>query len=215
MGIVYTAIFGNHDTLKEPHQVDDDWMYICLTDDKNLTSEHYDIVVVERKFKDDTRQAREVKLNPEEYLPEHDVHIWHDASMKMMCNPKNFVNRYLDNKGFSIMEHPTRNCTYKEAEACKHINKDNHQVIDKQMSEYKKQLFPTRIGMVASGVMIRKNEKHVNDFLKLWREEVEKYSKRDQLSFNFTAWKNKFKFNLMPFKICKGSSFKIGQHNRR
>lgn len=215
MGIVYTAIFNDHDTLKEPHQTSDGWRYICFTDDKSLTSEVYEIIVVDRQFKDSTRDARNIKLNPELFLPEHDVNIWHDASMKMISNPDQLVHRYLDNKGFSIMEHPTRNCVYKEGDACKHINKDDHKVIDKQMSEYKSKGLPERVGMVASGVMIRRNEDHVNRFLKLWREEVEKHSKRDQLSFNFITWQTRFQFNLMPFKMCKGPSFKIGQHKRR
>ena len=51
---------------------------------------------------------------------------------------------------------------------------------------YKKVKFPDNNGLIESCLIIRKhNEKDVILQMEKWYEEIEKYSHRDQLSFNF------------------------------
>ena len=46
-----------------------------------------------------------------------------------------------------------------------------------------------------------------------WWEEIKYNSKRDQLSFNYVAWKNGLKYNSIPGDIRNNSFFKQnGKH---
>ena len=60
---------------------------------------------------------------------------------------------------------------------------------------YKKEKFPDNNGLIGSCLIIRKhNEKDVILQMEKWYEEIEKYSNRVQLSFNYIVWKTGIKF---------------------
>ena len=76
--------------------------------------------------------------------------------------------------------------------------KDNPSIITEQMNKYIKEQYPPNNGLIVSGVMFRKhNEKDIIKCMELWWEELKYGSKRDQLSFNYSAWKQDIKFNYI------------------
>ena len=77
--------------------------------------------------------------------------------------------------------------------------------------EYKDKGFPANNGMVATGVMIRKHTIEVKLFCRSWWNEVFEHSKRDQLSFNFVAWRDNFEYSTIPFNILR-EQFIITNH---
>lgn len=212
--IVYTANYGNYDTLKDPTRINIDWDYICFTDNPNLKSKVYEIVHLPSEFKDKAYMARKVKLQPHLFLPKHSINIWHDCSMKMLLDPDKLVEDH-GKKDFTIMNHPFHWCAYAEAKLCGKMGKDDQKIIGVQMQRYFNERMPQKLGLVASGVQIRKNNKANKTFLDLWWNEVENGSKRDQLSFNYIAWKTKFDYHMMPFAICKGNYLQIEGHLKR
>ncbi len=55
--------------------------------------------------------------------------------------------------------------------------------------------------MIGSGVIIRSRSLKVNVFCNKWWGQVQRYSHRDQLSFNYTLKNNPVDVNLIPFDI--------------
>ena len=54
--------------------------------------------------------------------------------------------------------------------------------------------------------MIRRhNVQEVINLMNDWWEIISKESKRDQLSFNYLVWKNKFSFSYLPGNPYKGN----------
>lgn len=199
---------GTYDLLKDPTVITPGWKYVCYTNNKDLKSDVWEIFYMNLQ---DVKQVRKVKIiTPFEY----DICIWVDASIEIQCNLDDFVRDY-HSTYFTIMRHPYRNCTYMEAEACIQRRKDNADVIKQQMEYYRQQRLPHNSGMVASGLIIRNNCKQVKDFCEKWWSEVSNFSRRDQLSFNYTLYKNPIKLTLIPYEVLTKEFFLYLHHNSK
>ena len=70
--------------------------------------------------------------------------------------------------------------------------------------KYKKEDFPDNNGLVESCLIIRKhNEKEVIEQMVKWYDQIEKYSLRDQLSFNCISWKTGIKVKYISKSFIK------------
>ena len=175
--IIYTCIIGGYDTLQEittKHQA------ICFTD-TDIKSATWEIV----KIKLEPKIFRKVKICPHLFLPKHDRNVWIDGNcvfddIDKIIEPMN---------GFNILKHWKRNCVYAEAVRCIETGKDKEEIIMKQINKYYHENYPFNNGMVESSVMVRDNTEVNKKFGKLWWSQVRRYSVRDQISFNYVAWK--------------------------
>ena len=67
-----------------------------------------------------------------------------------------------------------------------------------QVKGYQDEGYPSHNGLITGMVILRRhNEEDCIKVMEDWWTEIKYGSKRDQLSFNYVAWKNKTKFNYM------------------
>lgn len=196
---------GTYDSLKEPSIITEGWKYICYTN-QNVKSDIWEIIPTRLQT---TKEVRKIKIIPP---LEYKLCIWIDASIEINCNLDEFVKKYHEGI-FTIMKHPHRNCIYEEANACIARRKDNLLVINNQINTYRRSRYPSNNGMVATGLMIRENCDKVNRFCQKWWGEVERHSKRDQLSFNYVTHMLSMKFSLIPYDVLD-KEFKLHPHNK-
>jgi glycosyltransferase involved in cell wall biosynthesis len=197
--IIYTAIVGNYDDLKNPHNITPGWRYICVTDDVHLHSDIWEVIHVKNENQSNKRLARKIKIKPQDFLPPYDICVWIDGSIQINCDLNLFIS---DIKAdFSILKHHIRSSILDEAEICKAICKDDPDVIDRQMEFYRSDNYQFNNGLVESGLMIRTNAPQVTEFCNLWYEQVDKFSIRDQLSFNYVLYKYPIELNLLDYAI--------------
>lgn len=195
--IVFTAIFGDYDELHEPLVLSPGVHHICFTD-KPITSQQWEIRKVHPRY-DPVRSAREVKIRIHKYLPFYEGKtLWVDANLQIK---KDLSALFKHSSPFTLLKHPDRSCIYDEARECMRLNKDNWKTIQEQMNEYYIDGFPKNQGLVATGVMIRENKKHIADFCELWFQELLDGSRRDQLSFNYVNWKNPVLYDTLSFSL--------------
>lgn len=186
--IIFTAIIGNYDTLKDPLIFTPGWKYVCFTDNKSLRSDVWAIVQVdnipELKDLDDVRKARYLKIMFHKFFFSAGITIWHDASMQVNCDLDWFINNYYSGS-FTTLSHPDRNCIYKEAVACCKLKKDDVKTISSQMDYYWRDGYPEQHGLAATGLLIREVSEFSIALSERWWREVSGYSSRDQLSFDY------------------------------
>lgn len=209
--IVFTCITNSYDDLKEPLIITEDWEYICFTNNKNIFKNKNTVWNVIYMELPTVKHQREIKINPSKFF-NYDVCMWIDGSIQINCNLDAFVCRYHLEK-FTTLLHPHRLCVYDEAEACIKLKKDSRVTICDQMAEYRKSGFPRDMGMIGSGLIIRTKCKENDDFAVKWWREVEKHSKRDQLSFNYVMYNNRIKYNLISFGVLK-NEFILKKHTK-
>ena len=195
--VIYTCITGNYDTLGEPKEISKDFDYICFTDNlENCTNDgsvwQLRPLPPETEGLSNVKKQRYVKVCAHKVLPEYDISVWVDGNIVL----KNDLNSFIDTLDFGVSDvfvpqHPQRNCTYKEAVAIIQLKKADKAVVDRQVEEYRKEGFPKDCGMLQSCILVRKHNAH--DCVKLmenWWFEIKEKCHRDQLSFNYVAWKN-------------------------
>ncbi|HWB64869.1 MAG TPA: glycosyltransferase domain-containing protein [Chitinophagales bacterium] len=192
MKIVYTAIIGPYDKLiEQPRQYG--WRYICLTD-QPFTSNTWEI----HHIKPSPKIFRSIKIQPYVYLPPHETSIWIDGNLLIDCD----LDKLVDDNNYYLMQHPERVEVLLEFNACKRLKKDHSAIIDAQKWRYYKEGFfdsAEAKKLVATGVIVRKHNDANIAFGEHWANEVMKGSLRDQLSFNFSAWRTGHNYTTFPF----------------
>ena len=191
--VIYSAIIGNYDEILQPTIVDDRFDYILFSND--FIDRRIGIWQIRNiKYHNDiqTKIARWVKTHPEELLPEYECSLWIDANIdiKDISVYERIINLYNEGKMISSMVHLWRNCIYDEMIAVVKHKFETEECIIKWGHQLRKNKYPLKNGLFETGVLFRNHKKSLMiSFDKLWWQCIEKYSRRDQLSFNFVLWK--------------------------
>ena len=223
--VIYTSVFGcteeNNYHLHEPDVPLVGWDFICFTDNPNFKSDLWDVKLVKPLYEDGARNAKRYKLKPHVFLKEYDISVWHDIEVKITKDINSVVTGMLTGNNLAILNHElcgrtvsgdlnVRKCVYEEAKFIqwlgdnnpKKIYKDNMDIIHTQVDRYRKEGYPENNGLARTTVMfMRHNEDDVKQQMDTWWEEMKYGSRRDQISFNYSAWKNDFKFSYIQEDI--------------
>ena len=207
--VVYTSIFGGYDNIDKfkKQNIYQNWDLKCFSEDNSLSL-----------YSDNTRNAKRFKVLPHRYLKDYEYSIFIDGNMTIVGNIDELIEKYLNDSNVAFFSHAnnvldSRNCPYDEANFILeagarnyHLNpsrgkltyKDDPNIIEKQMKRYESEGFPKNNGLITGMVILRRhNESDCIQAMEDWWTEIKYNSKRDQLSFNYVAWKNNLKFNYI------------------
>ena len=95
----------------------------------------------------------------------------------------------LQSVDIATFKHGERDCIYQEYAACVRLRKDSETVMWQQITRYRGMEYPNHNGLVETGALFRRHTPQVATFNQEWWNEVRTGSLRDQLSFNFVAWR--------------------------
>ena len=203
--IIYTSVFGGYDNVVE--QGSDGWDWKCFSEDTHIPI-----------YEDNNRNAKRFKVLPHRYLKDYEYSVFIDGNMSVRGDLNELVDRDLKDSNVAFFSHSNnhldgRNCPYDEARTIFQLGdknmkatpdrgmlnyKDNPFVIEKQMNRYIDEGFPKNNGLITGMVILRRhNEADCIQTMEDWWTEIKYNSKRDQLSFNYSAWKNNLNFNYM------------------
>jgi len=211
--VVYTAIFGEYDVLNEPEDVGG-CDFVCFTDNPKLSSDKFDIrLCVDGN--DPVRESRKYKILPHRFLTDYKYSIWMDGNIILKkINTNKLIKQFLSEQDLAIFSHPERNCIYEELAICKELKKYDCDLMDMQVRRYEEVGYPKNNGLIASGFIVRRTlSPEVIRFCEDWWYEIKNNSRRDQLSFNYVAWKNTFKYTLIDGCVWDNEYFKVCSHN--
>ena len=218
--VIYTCITGGYDNIIEPSKITPGWDYVCFTDNDKMESNVWDIrpLPVETDGLSQVKKQRYVKTSPHLFLKGYDLSIWVDGNVKVAGDLDEFVRENMNgDASVYIPQHPNRKCTYAEARAVVSMRKDTSEIVNPQMDEYKKEGLPTDYGMVQSNIILRKhNNQDCIKLMEYWFGQIREKSHRDQLSFNYSLWKNQdVKIKLLNKTICHSKWFSwLGKHSK-
>ncbi len=213
--VVYTAIFGDAVKLY-PQKTIAGIDFICFSD-RMHTADGWKVKVVPEHIKGDaTRNNRYYKILPHLHLEEYDYSVYIDGDFVVVSSPMPIIDSMKDNHMLVFDHQQTakdpRNCIYKEHEAIlalhqqKGVLKDDLETINQQITSFKEKGYPANYGLIKGGVLIRKHkEPDVIKAMEAWWHFISNFSKRDQLSFNYVAWEQDFKFGYLPGDIRRGN----------
>ncbi|MCK4819048.1 DUF616 domain-containing protein, partial [bacterium] len=99
---------------------------------------------------------------------------------------------------FVTRQHKTRDCVYDEGKVCIEKRIDDKATILKQLGFYRDEGYPVHNGLHYSYILLRRHTKRLKEFSRLWWEQLEWYSFRDQISLPYVAWKHNMEISICP-----------------
>jgi hypothetical protein len=201
--VIYTALYGNKDILKNPLVTSDDCDYVCFTNNKDLKSDIWECRYSPATHSDPVRSAKTFKIKPHEYFPDYEISLWVDANFLIKSDINSFLDKTnsLKDTNMLLFQHDQgRDCIYDEAQIIIADQKDDPELVNKQMKKYKLEDYPPNHGLTANSILLRRhNSEDIVNLSELWWAEIEKFSRRDQLSFCYCLWKLSTKYYLLKY----------------
>lgn len=211
--VIYTCITGNYDQLNNHSYIHPDWDYVCFTDDTSIKKNNHNSCwkikpLVFNKM-DYVRKNRWHKLHPHILFPEYERSVYVDGNVNFLSDE---IFADLDmaieaSRKISLGPHSARNCVYDELIACLKYEKDDPEIMKKQIHLIRKDGFPEKQGLFENNIIYR--EHHDETVIKMmndWWWWIKNYSIRDQLSFTYVLWKNDYRISPLsdaPYRDSK------------
>ena len=191
--------------------------YICFTD-QPFKSRRWRVRTITVQNGDPGRTVRKYKLMPHKALPEYDVSVYIDGNYLIKKDIRPLINEVLSNSPMGIFDHnqcsDARNCVYDEYDAIIRLQnkrgklKDDPLIMERQIQYYRKEGYPKNAGLIFAAVLIRKHHTPiVDETMEFWYNQILNWSKRDQLSFNYSAWKTGLKPYYIPGDLRRHEYF--------
>lgn len=221
--VIYTAIVGNYDEILQPIVVDDRFDYILFSNDiKETTVGVWQVRRIDYKNDDKIKIARWVKTHPAELLPDYEFSVWMDANIQIRADYiyNRAIELYDKKELISAVVHTERNCIYKEMFVVFDLGYENEKVLLNWAKVLRRNCYPVENGLNETGIMYRNHTSlEIAKLNYMWWNCIERYSRRDQLSFNYVLWKlnvecisllsanynvrNSDAFNYIPHSNCR------------
>jgi hypothetical protein len=194
--VVYTVLMGDKEPLGDPlidlgrnAETDLQIDYLCFTNNRKLTSATWQFVYIDQLNLPVEKLSRRPKTLPHQYLGEWQYSLYIDniVAFKRLPNAKDLhtENPYL----FKVFRHPTRLNPGQEAEIIVSLGYDDIATVCGQMDFYKKICPLEAITPLHTCTVILRSHHHPTVIAHgtTWWEQILCFSKRDQLSFDFSA----------------------------
>ena len=220
---IYTCITNRYDNLFVHTYINNDWDYICFTDDKYLIdAKMYGNWIIKPLYNsdiDNTRINRWHKLHPHIILKDYDYSLYIDSNIDIKTS---YIFECIDkarskNIDISIPTHYERDCIYDEANIIIQCKIDDENIVREQMKLYREEGFPEHYGLTENSIIYRnhKSDKIIS-IMEEWWKFIENYSKRDQLSLSYVLWKNNMQLNYLTDTNIRldTKNFEIFHHNK-
>ena len=193
--VCYSCCTGGYDDILQHNVINKDYDYIFFTDNKDLIQKkqigQWRIRPLVYKKSTNVKNARWHKVNAHLLFPEYEYSLWCDANI--IINNEiiyNKINEFIKNGiDFSVPLHPERKCIYEEGEEIKRRQYDSIKTVDAEMNFLKNNNYPVNNGLHETCILFRRHNA-IKEMLNCWWKMIKKYSKRDQLSFDYALWKN-------------------------
>jgi hypothetical protein len=223
--VVYTAVFGGYEGLI-PQPRFDGVDYICFSD-APVRSRGWEMRVVEPEQDDPTRNARKYKLLPHEYLPDYGTSVWIDANYLIVGDIRKLVDSKLAEANMAVFDHAQtlsdpRDCIYQEYQSMLDMGKrtgdykDDPDIMSRQMERYRQEGYPTGNGLIFTAALLRRhNEPDVIRTMERWWREISHGSRRDQLSLNYSVWREDLSYSVIEGDLRNNEWFYMLAHHRK
>jgi Protein of unknown function (DUF616) len=212
--VVYTAITRGYDDLKNPPLLWAKHADFFAFMDQPQPTRFWKIIPLTHAYKAARRNAKIYKVLPHLFFPTTEYSLWLDGSVKIKSRfpLEKWAAEYLTGSDIAVFRHRTRDCIYKEALTCISYRYDKSETIHRQMQRYFDSGYPAMNGLAECTVIFRRHTKTMKRFNEMWYKEIQNNSSRDQLSFDYVAYKLGVKYNCLPGDIGKNPHFNRRPH---
>lgn len=191
---VYTCILDGYDKLKEPISVSEECDYYLISDEEPDHESVYKYIdskkCVPEFISDNIRRNRYCKMNAHKLFPQYRYSIYCDGSIHLKRNVTEKI-KSLKRTRVTALARGLWPSIYIEAMRAAEQFRDSKELLLKQAEKYWLEGMPEDFGTFACGVLIREHNNPIcRKLMEDWWNEVERFSRKDQVSFPYVLWKN-------------------------
>jgi hypothetical protein len=214
--VIYTAITGNYDSLKEQPRIATHGANCIAFVDRPYHSRGWQTRPVHAGFDNPRRNAKIHKVLPHVYFPDAQYSLWIDGSVTIRFDfpIERLIEIYLADCDLAVFQHRRRTCIYQEASVCLQQQLDTPDIILRQIGRYTQEGYPSNAGLAECPILLRRHTAAVNTFNEVWWEEIQRGSIRDQLSFPYVVWKTGLRVRNFSGTVYDPLLFYRGTHAR-
>lgn len=199
--VLYSALYGH----KEPLNTGVFGPFtsarrVLFTDRTDLEFPGVDIIHDPLSGLDPARASRRAKLMPHRYFPDEDWSIWLDNKSCLRMDPQAILAALKSQSAatFFAFPHFRRSCVYQEGQTVWENGLDDYRTVRERMTTYRAEGMPENAGLIEGHFIARRHHDPATaDFGDRWFEHVLRFSRRDQISFPYLAWKTGFSYDLI------------------
>lgn len=210
--VIYTAIFGGYDNLKDPDIITPNIDYICYTDNVNLKSKIWRIEVVNDTTSSAMILNRKYKfLAPYRELKHYDYSLYIDGTILLRKDVSLLFEKY-KNFPFVSFKHIGRDCVYDEMVSC---IKEKKGCIDAILDLYYKCRtcnMPKHFGLADNKILFRSNSDLYYPIMRKCLLMTERIG-RDQLVLPVLLFENGIKYHFAEENYWDSGYFDVWPHN--
>lgn len=215
---VYTAVFGNYDTILEPLLTPDNCDFYVFTDqelkNKNSVWKKKEIPNDIASL-DNVSKNRYLKMHPHELFDDYEYSIYVDGNIQIISDLTEYINE-LNELGIGIHKHKTRNCVYDELEIIVKNGKETRTNALKHKEYLEQTNMPKNYGLFECGIIVRQHHNPLCiELMEDWWNEFSKYTKRDQISLPHVLFMHEIpveKLVIFNSDIQSNASFRFLRH---
>jgi predicted O-methyltransferase YrrM len=183
---VVSAVFGRRDNPAPAPSMHDVDVYVMFTDSSAPPGWR---AVCMSAGADPRATARRIKTLALEHV-DADIVVWIDGRIKATGKPLRPLLRHaLEGVDIAGYPHPWRDCAYAEAEECGRLGRAVPSELDAQCAAYRAEGLPAKSGLWNTMVLARRRTPAMLDFGRAWWSEIERHTRRDQVSLPYLLWK--------------------------
>ena len=192
--VIYTALVGAKEPLNNPLEIlpadassDLDLDFVCITDDASLTSPVWRFVLLPTAHLPPEKLSRRPKALPHEYFPDvaHSLYIDNTVCFKRLPQASDLATDkpYL----FRAFRHARHTQLAQEAFAIAMLGYEDVGIICQQLDFYASRGALDDITPLTTATVLLRQHHHpaLQQFGRVWWENILAFAKRDQLSFDF------------------------------
>lgn len=196
--VVYTCLFGNYESLKEPTIIDPRARYILFTDGQIPASSVWEIRKLPYELSSVRRTSRLPKILPHLFLPAHDVSVYLDSSLTLRAGDvRSMAEECLEGADMALYRHYQRNCVFDEISVCRELDIEDEHACRTYQKLYDQLGMPRNQALFENTLIVRKNNERNQAFNERWWKVY--IGERDQLSI--MAALHNFEIRLNPIKV--------------
>ena len=195
--VLYTAIFGKMGRgVHAPEVSIPDVDRFCFTD-LDIKNDFYQIRKMTLDSLVSIRRQRFIKICiPDEIFDNYEYSVYVDCKRASVIDFEWLLGFMEFQSDFVTRQHKTRDCVYDEGRVCIEKRRDDEATILKQLDFYRHENYPVHNGLHYSFILLRRHTEKMREFSRLWWEQLEKYSFRDQISLPYVAWKHDMEISI-------------------
>ena len=185
---LYSSLFGGYERLNElePDAIGSSDA-ILFTDDPNLTSRTWRIVVVQPAWPGDSvRSQRQIKILGHDALADYDTLVYVDNAVKLRVPVESFVEQWLQDSTLAMIVHGPPATTISDGfDVVTELKLDDPDRFHEQREHYAAH-YPDVLNAKPywSGFFARRNNDDYRAFARIWYDHILRYSRRDQMSIH-------------------------------